>query len=327
MRIRKIIELAKKFIEDSDERTLPSWLVSLAALGLSIISLLEIERIYAVVLAGMVVVMLGRAFIWVEKIKDSEEKNRATRDDIDEMKSLHRRRVNEIEGEETPVKLLPEGKWIVHIFSSRTRGDDYTIDIGEYVDREKTIQPMFDSRTTRSRHERDYTIDENGGTIYRDRGERTDGYTTLFRDGTVESVQCLKSWNNMTLVHDNEDGVTEDITRLINTYKQIMKDREVKGPFYIFVSATSGGEYFWHIIDEDTKRRRRTPKDKRGEDFDFNSQRSVIKKSRIEMPYLVIIGEEEIRTQLRKMIKVLWNTFGYRDAYNYDTDENSDGRQ
>ena len=213
-------------------------------------------------------------------------------------RSFREERVFKIAANDTYVKLPNFGKYIVHLIPQQSISSDYSLDIKTIIDQQNRPRPEGLDNSH-------FKINLDGMLLHQT-SEADDNYAYLqwFRNGIIEYVFCNEPRNGIKYVFSVsfEEVIFKSIRNCLNQMKSIGLDV----PVYIYLSMMGFKGYLMGA--EDIRRGTYSQK--------TNDENILVQEKEIE-DYSLDISKE-----MRSVFDVVWNAFGYKQSYNYNTEGN-----
>ena len=218
----------------------------------------------------------------------------------DRIRQFRMERVWRVQSNRTPVAIRPGARMIWHIVPRAAFATTPSFDIAELEAHENRIEAMHCAGNHRFNLDGFVTFREwePGGAL---------GYTQVFRNGTVEGVTVLGPDERCPVL-----GCTayeEEIIWLTRQYLKVAEDLRLHPPYFCFLT-------FVNVTGMEFIVPRRLRLGKRNED-------RVAREETLVIPEFMLAERDVVaETALKPLFDSVWNTFGFRESYNYDVDGN-----
>ena len=217
----------------------------------------------------------------------------------DRIRDFRTNRLAKILSGETPVPLGGKARLVLHLVPLEAYVAQKQVDALRYYNDFTALEPMAASGWSRR-------INLDGVATYTKLGTENVGYTQLFRNGTIESVDGVvlsHEWQGQRLV---PSAAYEDrLVRFVPKYLQVQKTLGLSPPVYIFVSLLGIKGHRLGVTESASDFEERYP-------FDTDS---------LLLPEAVVSDfSDDIAVLLRPLFDMVWNAAGYPASRNFDND-------
>ena len=214
----------------------------------------------------------------------------------DRIRQFRMERIWRLQSERTPVAIRRGGRMVWHIVPRSAFSTTSSVDIEALEAHENRIEQMHCAGNHRFNMDGFVTFREwePGGAL---------GYTQVFRNGSIEGVFVLGTDERYPVVGCTQ--FEEDIIWLTRKYLEVAEHLRWHPPYFCFLT-------FVNAIGMEFIVPTRLGLGRRSED-------RIAREETLVLPEFVL-AERDVapETALKPLFDSVWNTFGFRESYNYD---------
>ena len=209
-------------------------------------------------------------------------------------------RIWRVQSGRTPVVLQGGAHMVLHILPRSAFSTTHRIDISTLEKHDNRIEPIGGSSNHRVNLDGFLTF-----STWAPGGECT--YTQIFRNGSIEAV---------TLLGSNEKGPVvgcweyeEDVIEVTRRYLEVAERHGLHPPYIAFLTFVNAKGMEFIVLTRLTLGRR-------------NEDR-IAREDTLMLPEIVIDERDVVAgNALKPLFDSVWNTFGFRESYNYNPEGN-----
>ncbi len=219
----------------------------------------------------------------------------------EKIKNFRAKRISELLYDNSPIPLQPYPKLVFHLIPVYSFLQNSLIDINKYLD---SLDSAYQLPLMRSADGSD-CINIDG--VFRHRGlveGGSHGYTMLFRNGSIESVNSIPPCNGKTILQQDFE---QQILSFYNKCEGIFRELQITPPIVIFLTLI-GVKNVVLIYGNNS------PFDRDEKRFD----RDIIQTPDILINEFLLEDSLGLDKVFKPLFDMIWNGAGYPSSFNYD---------